>query len=525
MDDKVMYENLIENVKENIINWYPFEEDSKILEIANKEDFLEIDAISKENITSVKTIEAIEKIQEQFNYILIISKLNELEDKLSIVIEKLKSNGKILLIENNVLSIKNICELNQKEGIYNLKQIEEILKKYDINNKKIYYVLHDYKKANVIFTDKHLPDKETIQRNITFYNEEIITGNNENDLYKEILNQDANLFKFFANSFFIECAQTAFEENEIEFVSYSNIRKEKYRIKTIISRDKVYKTYANKNAKEHIEQVKKNIDIMNQNNIKTLDSYDKEKIISKYQQEKETLEEFLINKIESHDVEIAKEIIIKFYEELKEKLVKVEKKENVFEKYGLEYEKENIDNLNFVKYGLWDLIFQNTFYIDEEFVFYDQEWIEENIPVEYIMYRTIKYSMALQNLLTKETLYDIIGINKKNIELFDKLDEVLQQKIRCEEYWQIHAIPNNSIQIIDTLKKEKETMYQESLKLLNEKDARIKFLEDNMEETCNILHRKEDFINQMQNSISWKITRPLRIKNKLKKGEENENKR
>ena len=63
---------------------------------------------------------------------------------------------------------------------------------------------------------------------------------------------------------------------------YTNIRREKYKIQTIIYEDRVEKTYANDMAKEHIQTIHKNIDIMNQKNIKTLDKYENGKIISKY---------------------------------------------------------------------------------------------------------------------------------------------------------------------------------------------------------------------------------------------------
>ena len=81
------------------------------------------------------------------------------------------------------------------------------------------------------------------------------------------------------------------------------------------------------------------------------------------------------------------------------------------------------------------------------------------------------------------------------------------------------------MQKISDIRAEKEKMYQESLKLLNEKDARIKFLEENMEKTCAMLQEKEQQINMMENSTSWKITKPLRELKKPKKGEENESKR
>ena len=74
---------------------------------------------------------------------------------------------------------------------------------------------------------------------------------------------------------------------------------------------------------------------------------------------------------------------------------KLEKSEenctNVFQKYNIEIDEETKSKLNFIKYGIFDLIFQNCFLINNEYYFYDQEWIEENIPLEFIIYRAITY--------------------------------------------------------------------------------------------------------------------------------------
>lgn len=67
--------------------------------------------------------------------------------------------------------------------------------------KKFYYPLPSCEMTNVIFTDKHLPDEETISRNVVFNEADDIELNKENELYKDIIKQDKNLFKIFANCF------------------------------------------------------------------------------------------------------------------------------------------------------------------------------------------------------------------------------------------------------------------------------------------------------------------------------------
>lgn len=484
--------SLKEQLKDNIISWYPMEENVQYIILKN---------FCKKDVNKLKEV---------------VNSLNE--------------NGKILILMNNRLAIRNVCIKDlENEDLFNKKEIEELLDNVGLKHRKIYYPMPDFQMTNVIFTDKHLPDEETISRNIAFNEADNIELNKENQIYKNILKQDTNLFKIFANSYFIECSKNEFEDNNIEFVSFSNMRKEEYRIKTIIKGDYVYKQNLNEKSIAHIKMIEKNIDILKKCDINTLDRYENLTIISAYQKDKNTLDKILIEKLKQGNVEEIKRIMKNLYLELQNKLEVVETDKNVFDKYKIEYEKEDINNLTFIKYGFWDMILQNIFYIDNKYFFYDQEWIEENIPIEFLVYRTIAYNPEVIKHLNLKELLNEFNITDKNISLFQILDNKLQEKTRNETAWKIHTQVNNVDKILsslnaksDEIKKlqnDKEIITQECQKLLNEKDARIKFLEDNMETTVQLLHEKENQILLMKNSTSWKITEPLR-KIRGKKGAE-----
>ncbi len=490
-------ELLKQQLKDNIINWYPMEDNTQyiILKEFSKKD----------------------------------------EYKLKEAVEKLNDKGRILILMDNRLGIKNVCIKDcQIEELYSRKEIEKLLNQIGLRYRKFYYPLPNCEMTNVIFTDNHLPDEETISRNISFYKVEDVELNKENDVYKNILKEDISLFKIFANSFFIECSKNEFQDNNIEFVSFSNMRKEEYRIKTIIKGDYVYKQSLNEKSIDHIKNIERNIDILNKCNINTLDRYENLKIISAYQKNKDTLDKVLIKKLKQGDVEEAKAIMKNLYIELQQKLEVIETDKNVCDKYDIQYEAEDIKNLKFIKYGFWDMILQNIFYIDGKYFFYDQEWFEENIPIEFIIYRMIIYCPEfVKNLNLKKFLMEF-NITDKNISLFQILDNKLQEKTRSDSNWKIHIQINNFNNVLENLnarceevknlKEDKEKITEDCKKLLNEKDARIKFLEDNMENTVKLLHEKENKITLMENSTSWKITEPLR-KIRGRKGAKNENKR
>ena len=466
----------------------------------NIDDFNQLSKELESNITSWYPFHSEE------NYIVLKGLRKSNQHELEEAAKNLKENDRLLLEFDNSLSIKHFCQIDDREDLFNRKEIEELLNRLGLVHRKFYYPLPDCKMTNVIFTDEHLPDLDTLSRNIVFYQENDVKIHEQNKEFEKILEQDKELFKVFANCFLIECSKFEYEKNHAEFISYSNIRKEEFRIKTIISGDEVYKTAASEKSKEHIKQIKKNIDLLNQIGLDTLDRYNDNTIISKYQKGKITLDKQIIKLLKENKEEEANEIIDNLVVLLKEKLEVVENPpSNVFDKYGIQYHHKEIKKMTFVKYGLWDLIFSNIFYINNKYYFYDQEWLEENIPLEYIIYRSFYYNQRL-----KELMQNRFQIDYSEVELFIQLDNQIQEKIRGNISWKLHSTANDVAIQIQKSKDNIQKITEDCQKLLLEKDSRIKFLEDNMEKTCNLLKEKEQELETIQNSLSWKVTKPLR---------------
>lgn len=531
----------LSEIRKNIINWYPLKEKSNILEInANFGEITEelcekadkvisienskqkADAMRKrlEDICNLEVIVGkLEKItlQEKFDYIL-INGLEEqdllLEDYLQFAKRYLKDDGTILFTTDNQFGLKTYnvnCEKVENKKYISKNKIEEILHQYNLNNYKFYYPLPNYKTPNVIFTDKNLPSSESILRDLTLYNKNDVVVLDERKKYKEILKEDVELFKFFANSYLVEISK---ENNKIEFVSFGNSRKEQYRIKTIMLEDKVCKQNVSEKGKEHLDDIKRNIQILKKLNINILDDYDDNTIFSKLIRE-ETLDEVLIHKWEEGKKEEFILLIEKFINEIQKKLKKEDnsKTENIFERYNIEVKEDSNNKLNYVKYGLYDLIFQNCFYIDHEFYFYDQEWMEENVPIEFIIYRAINYLANSKMEINREELYIKFDL-LEYIPIFEKLETILQEQIKDNYIWKVHAMNNMTVKnIYDTQVHYKNLKEQAEQQLLSEK-MEIKIRDEKIKELT-------DELNYMKNSKSWKMTKVFRY---LKKNMNNERK-
>lgn len=543
-----LYKN--SDFRKNVIHWYPVKENSSVLQIGydsikiveelcdkfekiticvnNEEDKKEI--LKKYSDSEITIIDNLDKIPEteEYDYITLIGTLEiykniveekaykRLEKMLNIAKKSCKEDGKILLAVDNKYGMKFWTTMYAQKNILcnqtfaiSKTMINELLEKLNLTNYKYYYMLPDYKMTNVIFTDNYLPNIESISRNFT-YGEEDFTTFNQTEAYGEILKEDTELFKLYANSYFVEISKQELVDNNIKFVSYTNIRRDKFSIQTTIFDDRVEKTYLTKKSKQHIENMKKNIDIMNENGIKTLDSYEKEKIISKFVSNVKTYDKILLEYLEKEDNEAFFEKIRDYKKFLIEKLGKINyndiKENNIFIKYEIRLEDSIANKFNFVKNGLWDMIFQNIFYIENEMYFYDQEWYDENVPVEYIIYRTIAYFANAHEYIKTEELYNKLELSEY-INIFEELDTKIQLKIRNEEMWKLHNSTKTGQTLLDSYKNLQKEHYEYTKKINTIKTEEILLENEKLKNENDSLKQ----INQkMLDSTSWKLTKPIR---------------
>lgn len=547
-------------LEKNILQWYPMEKNLDTLQIGyidaelvkqlcdktrnvtilvqDEEEKQKILQNSKRDNLKLKVVQDFENYSDnEYDYVTLIGTLKTFENKIEVkayrrlefflkLAKKMcKENGKIILVLDNKYGMKSWTTLKANKNIicnqtYALSQklINRLLEEQNLTEYKYYYVLPDYKATNAIFTDEYLPNLESINRNF-LYGEEEFENFNQTEAFIELLKEERQSFKFFANSYFVEIGKSKLEPNGIRFVSYTNIRREKYKIQTIIYEDRVEKTYANDMAKEHIQTIHKNIDIMNQKNIKTLDRYENDKIISKYIKDFDSYDKILTELLENKKEAEFFETITNYKNTLLEKLEEVDynsiKENNVFTKYGVNVDEEMLQKLHFVKYGLWDLIFHNAFYINEEIYFYDQEWFDYNVPIEFIIYRAIAYFPIAHSYIRTNELYERLGLTEF-LKIFEDLDSKLQLKIRDDEIWKLHTSTRTGQTLFD-LYKNLVAEFMEYKKVYN-----LNTIGEISEENKR-LRQEIERLNQEKERIyastSWKVTKPVRWLGKnLKRG-------
>lgn len=539
--------NLLEKLKLNVISWYNFENTNSILLIGNidkiiveflckkfnkvvviEKDAKKLNELYKINV-NCKNLEIIDelffdedKLSNNFDFILIMKYFNnkqsdeEIKDFINDKYKFLNDDGKVLLILKNKLGAKEI--ITRKFEGFSKERIENIISNTFFEYNKFYYLLPDENCTNVIFSNDYLPTENDFGRNINFtYNNSNI-GAIENEFFNKVIKDYKGDFKNCSNTFFIELSSKKFE-NETKAVFYTNMRNDEYKIRTKILKDVAIKEADSEKSIEHINDIKKNIDILKKCQIKTLDDYDDNHIISKLAVNSRKLDDVFLSYYKNGNLSY-KNIINKLKNEILLKLEITDSKNNVFKKYNIDIPENLVKKMTFVKNGFWDLTIRNIFLMDNEFYVYDQEWFEENIPIEFIIFRGIWYLEDLTsdekfNLCKDFKIFDYI-------EYFCNLEEKVSQNITNQIlralYYNSFAIKDTS-NFIEENELQKENKFQNELinckQLVNsDLEARHRLVVSQKESLKKELAQRDVRINELQiaiaNSKSLKYTRKMK---------------
>ncbi len=492
-----MDQDKMEEFNSNIIKWYPFESTKAVLQIGNN------NIITKELKNICQKIKVVgipdlnEYEEEKYDYVIIYG-----YERYSNIIEKvtklLKEDGKLIIIGNNEFGINNWSKYNDvlklEEYSYKentVKYIKQKLKEKEFENINTFFAFPNYQYAEIIVNESTYINNGCIEKYKANLEEDKVKIFNENNILKNILLNDPKMIEFFANSYFIEASKEK-TELDVKMVSYNNCRKEEYRLITIIEDKIVKKITDNPKAQIHIDEMSKIIKDIKNDGIETLD-YVKDGIIYSSFYNGKTIDEVLNENYNNFEKIIGildglKAMLIKKsikYEECKEKV----------NSFGFEIEK--IKKLHFLKNAYWDMIAKNCFLIDEKYVFFDQEWKAEYLPVEFLIYRSIINSYDLvKKIDVNELLKKLVIFEYK--EYFQVIDDKLRTKIIDKDIY--IAMYEKNIKGIDNLINDKK-IAEQYLKQEQEDNRKKQTYINELEEDS---AKKQKYINELEEDSTKK---------------------
>ena len=504
---------------DNILKWYPIDENKKILLIG---DNIKIEEYLKENDNNLVTIGRFENIDikvkdNKFDYIIIYGMENYDKSILKIK-ENLSEIGKIIVIGNNHFGITNWNKYNFKFGInqinnertnkQNIKMIRKMLNENGLDNTNTFYCFPNYKETEVLISEKYKIDSSQIDR----YRETINPGDiviyDEIKTLKEVIKEDTRMLDFFANSYLIEASKNKID-TDIKYVSYNNCRNEKYRLITLIRENVAEKIVENKNAVMHLENMKQAIkDIKNiyGEKIQILDFEENGKVYSKLEKEEKTLDRIFTENYQNQD-EIVK-ILNDFKAILLENAVSYEQCKDKVEK--LEQPEELLEKLHYMPKAFWDMVSKNCFYINSKFVFFDQEWTKEYLPAEFIIYRSIINSYDLVRKIDVDKLFGKLNILPFK-SYFEKIDQNIRKdiidsdifdKMYCKQGEDIEKVVTENIMNKEYINKLENQIIPEIREDNDKKQQYITGLENKIKELENNNGYKKRILGKLKRILS-----------------------
>lgn len=400
-------EDLLSEIKKGILSWYPFHTEDKILYMGEKDSVseylaeryknLEIAACSELEVDSYQN----EK-KDSFDYVILLRVLERSEKPeklLQLVRPLLKEDGVLLLAVENRLGLRYFCgdrepfsnrvfdgienytrSGNRVQGVrksggrlYSRHEINEMLKKAGFGSYKAYSVLPALEAPQMIYAEDTLPNEELAVRLTPYYHDPFAVFLREEQLYTDTAQN--GMFHKLANAWLMECPKDPVAERDyvVRQVTMSTDRGRGDACATIIRRDwKVEKRATYPEGQEKLQVILDNTRNLAAHGVPVVPMENAENgLIMPFVQAESAItymQRLLIENTEE---------FIRLIDELR----------NMIMNSSEIVEEKELGPI--LKKGYVDLVLHNAFWVEDHFEFIDQEFFEENYPVNAILFRNI----------------------------------------------------------------------------------------------------------------------------------------
>lgn len=393
-----------------------------------------------------------------YDYIVLMDVLGKCEDAeffLQKVYLDLKEDGILLLIANNKYGIRFFCgDYDGYTGMpyngindypvdrfgknYDKQGLTELLVHSGFKYMKFYYPLPDFRLLQVVYTDEIPPKEDFMERVIFCFEHTEALFADERCLYADIIRN--GVFPFFSNSFIVEASAEKVKFCDISYAAVSIDRAPEHAFITAIHEKKrVTKRPIYEDRADVIHVLEQNMKALSKKGIPVLEAkYENEKIVMDYVTHP-TLANHLRNLCGQRDKDGILEIFERLYQYILASSEETDAKDNV-----LSEQYEISDWGIILKKAFLELIPMNCFFIDGAFLFFDQEFVYDNFPALFVLFRGLRYSYRcisnLNGIISRQDICKHFGISDALWQTFEKEEQKLQiyvkQRKRHKTFYQ-----------------------------------------------------------------------------------------
>lgn len=396
---------IIREIPKGLLKWYDFCKDSRALYIGSEEDelaeMLKDASLQTECMTAEETMESgwQESHLEKYDYIVAVEKLEEQSDPikcLSVWKGLLRQGGRLFLGMNNRYGLRYFCgdrdpytncnfdgienyrRFGSGESLpgrcYNRSEIRDMLQKAGWPYMKMHSVMPDLRHPQLIYAEDFLPNEELSSRLFPAYHSIETMFLEEECLYTDLAKN--GMFHLMANTYLIECSLDG-TFSDVRHVTLSLERGRELGLMTIVrENDTVEKRAVYPEGEEHLRSLVENLTDLKHHGIATVDAR---------MDERSLVMPFIKGK--------AAQVYLRelIYSDRDEFIRQMDRfRELILRSSEIVQEDKGDGKGAVLRKGYMDLVPLNSFYVDGEYIFYDQEFYLENCPANVIITRMVR---------------------------------------------------------------------------------------------------------------------------------------
>ncbi len=454
-------EELIRAIQKGLINWYDFRSESRILYIGNCEDALaEVLAEMAGQLTCWPYCDLTEPSgwyaqqteTDIFDYIVCVAtweRMQQPENMLRNLRELLAPGGTLLLGMNNRYGLRYFCGDRDQytdrnfDGIegyrrayskpddvfrgrcYSRAEVRELLERAGWKQMRFYSVLPDLSNPSLLFREDYLPNEDLSNRLFPCYDHPDSVFLEEECLYGGLIQND--MFHEMANAYLAECTVNG-QLSDVVHVTNSMERGRENALLTIIHKSgKVEKRAAYPEGKERLKKLFEHGQDLKKHGIPVVEGHLEEDAYVMPFVDGEVGQVYLKRLLQTDEE--------KFLEEMDRF------RDLILRSSDLVREDAGDGQGAVLRKGYLDLVPLNSFYVNGQFVFYDQEFCLENYPANAIITRMIAtfYSgnLECQKIIPMERLFERYGLTQ-NLLQWREMEWKFLARLRKEKELRIY---------------------------------------------------------------------------------------
>lgn len=455
----------LSSLRRGFLSWYDFKSDASLLELnagfgaltgflcekcatvtAVEENAFRLENLIKRHRRYVNLKVRIGRLQEMefedlFDYVVLFDSVRCDVPLLNRIAGLLKPEGKLLISFQNCFGLRYLCGMperhtgeffggirgyigKEEENSFSRNKICSEMEKSVFTEYKFYYPLPDDRFPQLIYTDAYLPKENVSERFLTYREEADTLLCRENRLYGKVVDQGD--FSLVANSFLVECTKDGCCSDVLYAAISADRGKERSFSTSIHQSGIVYKHPLYLEGKKSAEKIYSNTVDLAAHNIPVVPYDYKDVGLSLPFVSWPTLADYLRETVKQRG-EAFRVILRDLYALILQSSEVADASDNALISHLLDgnvngkEEAARLKELNWgpiLKKAYIDLVHLNCFYKRDtkEYLFFDQEFVRENYPAGYVLFRTISMSYTfisgMEECVPLQEVKDEFGLNQ-----------------------------------------------------------------------------------------------------------------